>query len=100
MTIKTTNLTPFLYFCFLSLSLSPSLSVCLSVFLFLLFLFPPSTSLPPSLPPSSYSPGDVLMIMPENVPEAVERFLEVTRLTPFADLCISITPNEGKREGG
>ena len=39
------------------------------------------------------------MIMPENVPEAVERFLEVTRLTPFADLCISITPNEGKREG-
>ena len=38
------------------------------------------------------------MIMPENVPEAVERFLEVTRLTPSADLCISIAPNEGKRE--
>ena len=96
MTTKTTNLTPFLYFCFLSLSLPLCLSVCPSLPSF--SLPPPSTSLPPSLPSSSYSPGDVLMIMPENVPEAVERFLEVTRLTPFADLCISITPNEGKRE--
>ena len=98
MTTKTTNLTPFLYFCFLSPSLPPSLSVCLS-FPSSSFSSPPPLYLPPSLPSSSYSPGDVLMIMPENVPEAVDRFLEVTRLTPFADSCISIAPNESKREG-
>ena len=86
-----TNLTSFSNFCLFFPSL-PSLSVCPSL---------PPLSLSPStsLPPSSYSPGDVLMIMPENVPEAVDRFLEVTRLTPFADSCISIAPNESKREG-
>ncbi|XP_019861809.1 PREDICTED: NADPH-dependent diflavin oxidoreductase 1-like [Amphimedon queenslandica] len=41
-----------------------------------------------------YSPGDVLMIVPENTSESVERFLQVTEMTHLADLSLNITSNE------